>query len=480
MKYLLTFLILLSLNIVVSGQETFKFILENLQDEKPIEPLQLADGSFILPVMSRNAYEDNNRQKILHISAQGNILNQRFIENPEGSCHIHNLIYENDSTLIGIGEWAISGQNSKLWYICFDTSLKIRWEKKYETSNNFILYLRSFIDSDNHIVSCVTLTPEGYPLNGVLYFIKTSMEGDSVTARYEPSGNGPILFDLIESNSKYLGFVRGFSIHTQNQVLSLDKAFNLLDVDTLPRGNNGCITVKTNNDSSYYMTSNYSNDETRYKIAVTLFDQNNAPLAVCLTGKNDMMNIAGADISMDFVTKPNILVGGTANFDFSNGYYSDMASWFSLSSFDSLLNLRWTKYYGGDSYYVLRSIIATADGGALLAGTRYDYLRPDNFLDVYILKVDSAGIYTNIGENPGIKMHEAIVYPNPAHETLNIQTQLKEAVISMYDMNGKEILAQELQQGISNIAIQHLAAGLYFYRITSHGKFIESGKWVKE
>jgi hemin uptake protein HemP len=47
-------------------------------------------------------------------------------------------------------------------------------------------------------------------------------------------------------------------------------------------------------------------------------------------------------------------------------------------------------------------------------------------------------------------------------------------------MNGKEILSQELQQGVSNISIQHLAAGLYFYRITSQGKFVESGKWVKE
>ena len=480
MKYLVTFLILSTLNIVVSGQRSFLLMLENTQDEYIRDPVQLADGSFVMPVISRISFEDYFCQKILHISDNGDILNQRIIENPEGDCHIHNLVYANDSTLIGIGEWKISGQNSKLWYICFDTDLKIRWEKKYETSNNSLLYLRSFIDSDNHIVSCVTLTPGGYPLNGVLYFMKTSMEGDSVTARYELSGNGPILFDLIESNSKYLGFVRGFSTHSYSQILTLDKTFNILVVDTLPMKIDNCMTAKINNDNSYYLTGNHYDEESGRKIIVTLFDQNNSPLVSYLTGKNDTANMGGADISMDFITKANILVGGTANFDIYNPYYSSMATWYSLSSFDSSLNLRWTKYYGGDAYYVLRSIVATTDGGALLSGTRYDYLDPDNFLDVYIVKVDSAGLYTSIDENPGIRVHEAIVYPNPAHETLNIQTQLKEAVISIYDMNGKEILTQELQQGISNIAIQHLAAGLYFYRIISYGKFIESGKWVKD
>jgi hypothetical protein len=190
--------------------------------------------------------------------------------------------------------------------------------------------------------------------------------------------------------------------------------------------------------------------------------------------------MGGADISMDFITKTNILVGGTSNVNVYNPYHSNSFSWYSLSCFDSLLNLKWTKYYGGDSYYFLRSIIATKDGGALLSGTRYDYLNPDNEVDVYVLKVDSTGIYTIIDETTDIELREAIVYPNPSRETLNIETGLKDAEISLYNLNGKKIKTQELQQGVTRINLQNLASGMYFYRIMRQGKIVESGKWVKE
>lgn len=481
MKYLLTFLFLLSLSIIVSGQEHFKLWLDNSNDEYPRDPVQLADGGFIMPVVSRITFYDFFSQKILHISPQGNILKEKIIINPEGDCHIHNLIYVNDSTLIGIGEWKLNGQNSKLWYLCFDTDLNIRWEKKYETSNDWFIWLRSFIDSDNNVVSCITLAPYVNPGLAEIYFMKTNLEGDSLTSRYELLGNSPQLFDIFESDSTYLGFVKGFSPYTWGQVLTIDKEFNILAMDSIPKQIHTGVTVKSNSNTSYYLTGNTSFGGTSQDIMITLLNKDNDCISFSRIGRSaDTIDMGGADISMDYITKTNILVGGSSNLDPGHIYYSSTVSWYSLSSFDSLLNLKWTKYYGGDVYYVLRSIVATADGGALLSGTRYDYLTPDNKLDVYILKVDSAGLYTSIGENPGIQVLSAIVYPNPAHEALNVQTELRNARIAIYDINGKEILTQELQQGISNIEIQHLAIGIYFYRITSHGNFIESGKWMKE
>jgi hypothetical protein len=483
MRCILPILFLISLNITLFGQESFKVILENTNDEYPRSPVQLTDGSFILPLISRATYFDFFNQQILHISAQGNILNQILITNPDGDCHIHNMVYANDSTIIGIGEWKINGQNSKLWYVCIDANLQIRWEKKYETNNDWFELLRSFIDSENNVVSCVTIAPYAIPGQAEIYFMKANLNGDSITSRYELSGTGPKLRDIFEKDSSYLAFGQGFMPNKPGNVISFDKSFNLLSIDSIPYDIHNTITAKYNNDSSYYLAGDTYFGYTSQDIMITILDKNNDCQVYYRIGRTaDTIDMGGADISMDYFTKTNILVGGTSHVDLGNPYYSSSISWYSLTSFDSLLNIRWTKYYGGDSYYLLRSIVATNDGGALLSGTRYNYLTPDNKLDVYVLKVDSAGIYTGTEESHGKQAHDAIIYPNPGSDLLNIQSgpQISGAQFTLYDMKGNSALEEKINTTEIRLNTRHLRPGIYPWQIVYKNKVIESGKWVKE
>jgi len=80
--------------------------------------------------------------------------------------------------------------------------------------------------------------------------------------------------------------------------------------------------------------------------------------------------------------------------------------------------LKWQKYYGGDACYLLMSILATQDGGCVMAGSRYDYQTQNMERDVYILKVDEDGLITWAYNIPEVTK-ETLIYPNPGND-LNI------------------------------------------------------------
>lgn len=157
-------------------------------------------------------------------------------------------------------------------------------------------------------------------------------------------------------------------------------------------------------------------------------------------------------------------------------------SWFFLNKLDSNLEVQWQKFYGGDANYMLWNLIATQDGGCLMAGTRYDYITQTNLRDIIIIKVDSSGLVTGIGEEPvGITAHDAVVYPNPGDDNLKVRSgpQITGAVFEMHDMSGKPVAVAVLTGSITEINTRGLPSGTYTYRIVYNNRKVESGKWMK-
>jgi peptidyl-prolyl cis-trans isomerase B (cyclophilin B) len=58
------------------------------------------------------------------------------------------------------------------------------------------------------------------------------------------------------------------------------------------------------------------------------------------------------------------------------------------------------------------------------------------------------------------------IYPNPAKEVLVIEVT-ENAIIQIVDLTGKEIITKNITVGVENIAINHLAKGMYFVKISS-------------
>jgi len=198
-------------------------------------------------------------------------------------------------------------------------------------------------------------------------------------------------------------------------------------------------------------------------------------------GVSDTVDFPAVWNGIDFKNKDSIFIGGTRNFWIGN--YHNWPSWFIVLQTDSMLNIRWERFYGGDAYYLMCKIIAANDGGCLVAGTRYDYLHTtEQQRDIIILKLNSEGLITGNEEKPSIKIQEAIVFPNPGTSEIKVRVaaQYRQSVFKLYDINGKLVLTRNIisKWGEANTAF--LNPGTYIYRITSNDGLYESGKWVKQ
>lgn len=78
----------------------------------------------------------------------------------------------------------------------------------------------------------------------------------------------------------------------------------------------------------------------------------------------------------------------------------------------------------------------------------------------------------------GLKV--AIAYPNPGNGRLNIRTALKDATVEVFDMQGRKVAQQAVNDIVTSIDTEALPSGVYLWKVFSEGKEADYGKWVKE
>jgi hypothetical protein len=199
-----------------------------------------------------------------------------------------------------------------------------------------------------------------------------------------------------------------------------------------------------------------------------------------LLGPADTANYPGFYSNLDFRNPDNIFYAGIKNLAF--GYFIPASSWLFLNKLNSNLEVQWQKFYGGDANYNLWNLIATQDGGCLMAGTRYDYITQTNLRDVYILKVNSEGIVTGLGDEPSqIPFTDAIIYPNPGSTYLKVESgpQIDDALFELFDMSGKAVFRVKLRNRLQEINTSSFLKGTYTYRVSWKNKLVAAGKWLK-
>jgi hypothetical protein len=186
--------------------------------------------------------------------------------------------------------------------------------------------------------------------------------------------------------------------------------------------------------------------------------------------------------ALNYISKDSIFIGFTKNFE---GYFSliERDTWYGLYNINENGDMNWKRYYGGDAFYLLKTMAPTRDGGAILAGTRRDWR--NNFVngdDIYIIKVDKNGDFTpkaGLGvEQRKANGNKALVYPNPARDKINFKTNA-DGLIEISDLQGRKITTQPLLDGHCEINLSNLPQGIYIYNI-QYENSKEGGKFVKE
>jgi hypothetical protein len=136
----------------------------------------------------------------------------------------------------------------------------------------------------------------------------------------------------------------------------------------------------------------------------------------------------------------------------------------------------WYQEYGGDRAYTLLGLHLLEDGSGLAHGYILDSLDGQRY--AYIMHVDENGDILSSTTLP--EKEDLFKVANPGQDILHISNpEGIDVMILMYDMNGCEVLQDELRIGSNELSTKHLPVGMYEYTIIQKGKVIQSGKWVK-
>ncbi len=264
----------------------------------------------------------------------------------------------------------------------------------------------------------------------------------------------------------------------------LDENFNLIGFSPPPKYVSAEMRTKWDSDTSFYMLYKLMYPSPPHSLA---FARQHHPfdttgILVNHWRVSDTIDYPGAMRGIDFKHKDSIFIGGTRNLSFNNPFYASQPSWMVVLQTDSLLNIRWERFYGGDAYYIMYKLVATNDGGCLVMAKRFDYQNEQwERDDITILKLNNEGVMVGNPSSRGIVSREAIVYPNPGSNELHLRVgiQHRHWEFSLYDLGGRQVLRQKGTGQYAQFDASALGSGTYIYTITNEQGLNESGKWVK-
>jgi len=157
-------------------------------------------------------------------------------------------------------------------------------------------------------------------------------------------------------------------------------------------------------------------------------------------------------------------------------------SYIMLYKFSPDLDIIWQRYIGGDGMYEAYAMRTTPEGGIVVTGC-YSDTPPTSSTkkQLFIMQTDGNGLFTSI-ENEKIKSTEAILYPNPAGDIVNIEFSqvYQKATLQLLDISGKTLMEKQLNANYQSINISAIPAGTYVYRIFNKEGLDERGKVVVE
>lgn len=145
-------------------------------------------------------------------------------------------------------------------------------------------------------------------------------------------------------------------------------------------------------------------------------------------------------------------------------------------------NLLWQKCLGGSGSESANSVIQTADGGYVIAGSSNsnngDVTGNHGSDDVWIVKLAPDNILATSEVTEDIKFN---IFPNPAKESLNVRLDYFTPTmkITITDVLGRTIHTQKLDGLTTKINTSNLEKGIYFLNLTG-GKENISKKFIKE
>ncbi len=151
---------------------------------------------------------------------------------------------------------------------------------------------------------------------------------------------------------------------------------------------------------------------------------------------------------------------------------------FTLVKTDDKLNILWEQFFDIGNGFRLQSITAADDGGCYILGE----VNINNTWRTLIIKTNENGtLSVQNNKQINFKTRNLLLYPNPGTDILHIRTAVQSTggTITLYDINGKQIIQKNISQTNTDINTENIPSGIYLYRYRLNNKLIETGKWIK-
>lgn len=412
--------------------------------------------------------------KLIKVDSHGNLINDFIYEEEEGDVYFFNIHFINNSYFV-FGSISNDSHNYLLT-IQLNEYFELIQIKKYRLpENKHIQQFYSIFDSDSNFVF------SGYAGdNYSMFFYKIDQNCDSLCSKFFNTSY-QAAYQIHESNdkSKYSVFLDGYLPHFQTGgILEMSKTFDTISfhlIETYIRHVSSSLKMS---DSTFIVSSINLLDD--YKLFLNSIKYDGSILHSDTFYKaTGMKEFPAFRQGISKNSDNYYYIGSTSNFDYSAPSFSPNDSWFHLIKLNQDLGIIWEKWYGGDAYYSLNSILATSDGGCLMVGTKYSHSVENQFIQGYYIKVDANGNeeWTLDVEIPEWSYK---VYPNPTQSVFNIENnEMDIHSVELFDISGKLLNSvQDCNNRTISIDLSSFPPGVYLAKIKS-SKGIRTEKVVR-
>ena len=387
----------------------------------------------------------------------------------------------------------------------FEYRKSIEWQSLPNYYSGYV-YIYSAIETDGNIagsyIKSVSYSNEVRG-NDTIFFFKMDFEGNLIVKKgYEApqSGGAPFSYrrqHMVKSDNGYIVYYRGFEIDKHGTIEYYDNDFNRIDTryvimpghDPYYDNNFKELSVFRSRHNTTYVATRSKSLKLNSDDNVRLYEfddklENSTDVLPVLhyveRGSNDIDR--NPYRAIDVTSEGDIYFAYTLKF----GSMTWGDSWVMIEKLNSDFDTISTLFYDdGQHIHTQVSHIATAKDDGLIAVFQSKKIDDMNnrWSKVSKFPASAFGI-DNIEEAHAHNLHLAVAYPNPGGDVMNIRTGLRNAVLSVYDLQGRKIHEQEITDDITSVDASGWQSGTYIWKLGMRNeelgmKEVESGKWVK-
>lgn len=495
-KLILIVLAIVVISFDVFSQETFFTLIDDDSFHNPTDILIKQDGNMLFCSQYQLANQSWN-SIMFEVDNFGEIVNE-WTFNTTGDDYLRCInILQLDEYIYLFGEGP-KNNTANVSMLKFDLQLNEVEHYRYSINgvdpNRLLPESVIYRDSVFHIVGLIIFT-NTYTTP---FYLKTSPSGLNLHSSYYNPGTTqtdlwPLDFYLSPGSDNLFTICQDWHVANNSwaHYIIFDTTMSVVSDLPIITGPMGFVMlgykIIRDSDFTFYLAHNLwdVNQLEGWNSEVTRFDLNGNTLnSFVFQCEADSASWIAHYNGMDTLPDGNLILCTTWNLDHEFQVQQEPTK-IMLFKLSPTLDLIWQKYlFGETGMYEAYGVKAHPDGGIVVLGA-YSPTPPTNpdIKEVFLMKTDSDGLLTGIeNEKQNITSTEAILYPNPAGDVVNIEfSQLYQtANFHLIEIGGKIVLEKQLTSNHQSVDILALPAGTYVYRIYNKAGLDERGMVVIE